>query len=158
MSGRDQASDGGDVGIDILVGLILIAISLLALFWLIPVHTEGVSSQNDLPPAFFPSAAATVVLVLATALIGHRLIRRPDVPRTLPGSQILLEIGIWSTIALFAVLALPVIGFLPVSALLILAGGWAAHYRRWRVLVPLAILFPAVVDFSAWQIFTVALP
>ena len=53
---------------DIISGLVLAALSLFLLVWLIPANTSPPQSENNLSPAFLPTVAAIVMLVLASLL------------------------------------------------------------------------------------------
>lgn len=143
---------------EIAAAFVLMAAALFALIWLIPNNTEPARSELDISPAFFPMLAAGLVLVLSAAMIVVRMTRTLPSTIDLPGPAILAEIAIWCGAGLAIWFVLPVIGFIPTSVIVVVLGGLATGYRRWWVLILLAILFSLFVDFGAWQIFTVDLP
>ncbi len=150
--------DGSGAAIDIAAGGVLAIAAGICLLWLIPEHTQPGTSDDDIAPGSFPTLAALIVLVLALAMMAHRLVRRPALAAELPGLHIAAEIGIWAAIASAVVVALPLAGFLPTAMALILTGGLAARYRTWWAVGLLAFVFPFVVDAGAWHLFTVDLP
>jgi hypothetical protein len=91
-------------------------------------------------------------------MIVVRLTRAVQSTVELPGPAILVEIVIWWGAGLAIWFVLPVIGFIPTSVIVVVLGGLATGYRRWWVLITLAVVFSLFVDFGAWQIFTVDLP
>ncbi len=157
MAGEEKPDSSG-VAIDIAAGGVLAIAAGSCLFWLIPEHTQPATNANDVAPGFFPTLAAVIVLILALALMAHRLVRRPVQVAELPGLLIIAEIGMWAVLAMAVVIALPTIGFLPTAMALILIGGLAARHRPWWMVGLLALVFPFVVDIGAWHLFTVDLP
>jgi hypothetical protein len=143
---------------EIAVAFVLMAAALFALLYLIPNNTEPARSELDISPAFFPMLAAGLVLGLSAAMIVVRLTRAVQSTVELPGPAILVEIVIWCGAGLAIWFVLPVIGFIPTSVIVVVLGGLATGYRRWWVLITLAVVFSLFVDFGAWQIFTVDLP
>ncbi|MGB7244736.1 MAG: tripartite tricarboxylate transporter TctB family protein [Sulfitobacter sp.] len=143
---------------EIAAAALLVGAALFALLWLIPNHTQAPTTANDVSPAFFPRLAALVVLFLALTMIAVRLTRNVVASVNLPGPAILREMLIWAVAGVVIFILLPVIGFVPTSTLTIAVAAAAAGYRRWLVIAVLAIAFSFLVDFGAWQIFTVDLP
>ncbi len=143
---------------EIAAAFILMVAALFALFWLIPNHTEPARSELDISPAFFPMLAAGLVLALSSAMIVVRLARRVVTSVELPGPAILVEIAVWLGAGMAIWFALPAIGFIPTSVVVVTLGGLAIGYRTWWVLVLLAVSFSIIVDVGAWQVFTVDLP
>ena len=143
---------------EIAAALVLMAAALFALLWLIPNHTEPARSELDISPAFFPMLAAGLVLMLSFAMIAVRLTKAVAASIDLSGPAILTELAIWCGAGLAIWFALPAIGFILTSIAVVVLGGLATGYRNWWVLGTLALLFSVVVDFGAWQIFTVDLP
>ena len=143
---------------EIAAAFVLMAGALFALLWLIPNNTEPARSELDISPAFFPMLAAGLVLGLSAAMIVVRLTRAVQSTVELTGPAILVEIVIWCGAGLAIWFVLPVIGFIPTSVIVVVLGGLATGYRRWWVLITLAVVFSLFVDFGAWQIFTVDLP
>ena len=147
-----------DVRVEIAAAIVLMAAAVFALFWLVPNHTEPASSELDIAPAFFPMLAAGVVLVLSFAMIVVRLTRQVTSSVELSGKTILREAALWCATGVLIWFALPVIGLISTSILVVLLGGFVTGYKRWWVLATLAVVFSVLVDFGAWQIFTVDLP
>lgn len=143
---------------EIAAALVLTAAALVALVWLIPNNTEPARSELDISPAFFPMLAAGLVLVLSLAMIAVRLTRAVKASVTMSGPSILGELAVWCCAGVGIWFALPVIGFIPTSIVVVVLGGLATGYRKWWVLAVLAVLFAVIVDFGAWQVFTVDLP
>lgn len=143
---------------EIAAAFVLIAAALFAIFWLIPNNTEPARSELDISPAFFPMLAAGLVLMLSLTMVVVRLTRTIAANVALSGPAILAELAIWCGAALAIWLALPAIEFIPTSIAIVILGGVATGYRNWWVLGTLAILFPIIVDFGAWHVFTVDLP
>lgn len=143
---------------EIAAAAVLAAAAAFAMIWLIPAHTQPASSDLDIAPAFFPMLAASIVLVLSLAMIVVRLTRDVASLVTFSARRVLVELVIWAGVALAIRLALTSLGFLPTAILVVALGGIAVGFRRWWVLGLLAVVFSAVVDVGAWQIFTVDMP
>lgn len=154
----NETDGGASAAIDIAAGLVLVALATFALVWLIPTHVTGKSAGSDVSPAFFPTVAATIVLVLSLGMVAHRLIRSGHRGGWLRGQAILKEIGAVVIYAVVVAVLLPAIGFVATAALVIIAGGVIARYQKWRALIVLAIVYPLLVRYGAWAIFTVELP
>lgn len=137
---------------------VLAVASLFCLLWLVPNHTQAAMSPGDISPAFFPMAAALTVLILCVGMFLSRLTKSSATPADLSGMTILSETGIWLVAATALFIVLPVIGFIPTSIATIALSSIAIHYKRWWIIAVLAVAFTLVVDFGAWQIFTVDLP
>lgn len=146
---------------DIAAGLVLVALSLTALLWLIPQHTEAVASGFDIAPGLFPNLAAGVVLLLALAHTAQQLWRRKPVardPSAPTGGRILAELAIWAFVAIAALAGLTRIGFVATAALVIALGMVAAGARSWLLIGAVTVAVPLVIDWTAWTVFTVDLP
>ena len=153
-----MADSRAAVRTEIAAALVLMGAAVFALLWLIPNHTEPARSELDISPAFFPMLAAGLVLVLSLAMIVVRLTRQIVASVELSGPAILGEVAIWGGAGLAIWFALPALGFIPTSILVVVLGGFAAGYRMWWLLAALAVVFSVIVDIGAWQIFTVDLP
>lgn len=163
-------SSGGDGGAgapgaraavdDALAGALLAVLAVLALVWLIPANTASVIGEYDVSPTFFPELTATVVLLLAIALLlsGLARMRRPAEGARSSAGHALLEFGAWSVAATLAVLGIAKLGFVVTAAALIAAAMLLAGRRTWYVIAIAAIGFPLLVDAVAWWVFTVDLP
>ena len=143
---------------EIAAAAVLVAAGLFALLWLVPNHTQPAMSENDISPAFFPALSAMTVIALALGMIVVRLTRAVATAVSLSGPGIMLELAVWTAAALAMFLALPVIGFVPTTVIVIVLGAWAIGFRRWLFITLFAIGFAVIVDLGVWQIFTVDLP
>ncbi len=150
----DLASPGGR-GIDIAAGLCLAALSLFALLWLIPNHTQPADSQFDVAPGFFPNLAAGTVLFFSLVLLARRWRQTPSGGG---GFQVISEIATWSALAVAIMLALSTLGFLVMAPVVIAGAMLFSGNRTWWLIAAMAIVFPLAVEGAAWLIFTVDLP
>ena len=158
----DIAAGGSDdtPGVDIAAALFLAGLSLLAILWLIPANTEAGDGGYDVTPAFFPTLAASVVLVLSVVLAVSRLwkARAKSGPISGNGLVILVEIVVWAVYATAGLWAISTIGFLVAAPVLIATAMLAAGNRNPLMILALSVVFPFIVDQAAWLIFTVDLP
>ena len=73
----DTASNIEDIGqndgLDIVAGLVVAFLSVIAIFWLIPTETETVESDYDVSAAFFPYLAGWATLGLSFLLVLSRM-------------------------------------------------------------------------------------
>ncbi|MFK7751871.1 MAG: tripartite tricarboxylate transporter TctB family protein [Sedimentitalea sp.] len=143
---------------DLTAAAVLAAAALVCLLWLIPNHTEPPYSENDIAPAMFPMISAALVLILSVGLGLTAVMRPRETGDDLPGRLILLEIAVWCAVGLAIHFALPRLGFVPLAIAIVFLGGFFVRYQKWWLSALLAIGFAVVVDFGAWQIFTVDLP
>jgi len=154
------AGDGGrsQAAIDVAMGIVLAGLAALSLVWLIPTYVGGTADAGDVAPSFFPNLAAWVILVLSLGMVAHRLMRaRPG--NGWPTAKALIAETLCSLAALvFIGMALPHLGYLITSGVVIMLGGLIARYQKWWMLVLVAVLFPLIVKFAAWRIFVVELP
>lgn len=168
MSVDDQTSGDGDAApafdsakdplVDLVAGCVLAASALLALFWLIPAHTQPALSEFDVAPGFFPNMAAGAVLALSTVLIIVRFRTLRQAMVSGDRTFILVDIAIWSFVGLATIGGMQTIGFVWTAPVLIAAGMVFSGCRTLWLIAVLAIAFPVIVDFAAWHIFTVELP
>ena len=151
----DLEGEQPGTAVDIVSGLVLIAFCLFALLWLIPAEVTGKSSGSDVSPAFFPRLSIVVILFLSLGLVAHRLYTAGRDATWDRGRLALGETAATLGFALFVGILLPLIGFWPTSAVVIVVGGMIARYQKWWPLILLAVLFPLIVKYGAWAIFTV---
>ncbi|MEM1047916.1 MAG: tripartite tricarboxylate transporter TctB family protein [Pseudomonadota bacterium] len=160
--GGDAANGPAETGApatDIVAGLILAVLAVLALVWLVPGHVERSLSDHDVQPGFFPNLAAGVVLVLSLGLVVQRFLREGKRRSAFgQGRFVPLDLAIWVLVAGLAMLGLNTVGFLVVAPLLIAAGMLFAGCRKIWLVAAVAVLFPVLVDQAAWHVFTVDLP
>ncbi len=157
MSKVDEADDTalGGRSVDIAAGLSLAVLSLVALFWLIPNHTQPADSQFDVAPGFFPNLAASVVLLLSVVLVARRW---GQTPTGGGGVRILAELGVWSALAVAIMLALSNLSFLIMAPAVIAGAMLFSGNRTWWLILVMAVVFPLAVEGATWVIFTVDLP
>jgi putative tricarboxylic transport membrane protein len=153
---------------DILSGLVLAALSLFLLVWLIPANTSPPQSENNLSPAFLPTVAAIVMLVLATllALVSWTTERADgDRPHEEFGEEArgiglaeATDIAVWSAFSFAMMVGFLTIGFIPTAvpalALMMIYTG----ARGPVTIAAVAIAVPVAIQQVAWHAFTVQLP
>lgn len=146
---------------ELAAGAVLIGLSLLALFWLIPNHTGEATSDLEVAPGFFPQIAAVSLLVLSVLLVGHRIARFPNLRNIRPatgGVAVLAEIAILAAGGLLVAWALGAVGYLVVAPAVMLAGLLAGGERRWWVIALVIASVTAATWFGADLLFGVVLP
>ena len=159
MTDADDADDDAGAssrGVDIAAGLCLAALSVLALVWLIPTHTQPADSQFDVAPGFFPNLAAGAVLLLSGLLLLRRWGQASG--GSGGGLRIVLELVVWCALSVAVMLALSHIGFLVMAPVVIAGAMLFSGNRNWWLIAAMTIIFPLVVKWAAWFIFTVDLP
>jgi hypothetical protein len=153
---------------DIASGLVLAVFALLLIVWVIPANTSPPHSEGNLSPAFLPTVAASVMLVLSALLAVTSWFARADEPAA-PHEEFGEEarglglaesgdIAVWSLFG-WAMMA----GFLTIGFLATAMAGLAAMMlyagERNRVAIPLvAIALPLALQQIAWHAFSVQLP
>ncbi|HSG94826.1 MAG TPA: tripartite tricarboxylate transporter TctB family protein, partial [Afifellaceae bacterium] len=151
--GRPLLASGDEDGLmhrtDLMVGIIVLAICVF--FYAVTFGFDEVSvmlSQN-VPPEFYPRSVLIIIMLLALGLPFEHVVHkrrgesidseRVERVKRLP----------YLTAGLFLVLisAMPVIGTLlsTVGVCLALPVLWGA--RRWRLIIPFAIIFPLAVAY-----------
>ena len=146
---------------ELAAGAVLIALSLFALFWLIPNHTGEAAGDLEVAPGFFSRVAASALLVLSVLLVGHRLIRFPKLRNIRPktgGGAVLTEIAVLAAGGLLIAWALGAVGYLFVAPAVMLAGLLAGGERRWWVIALVVAGVTAATWFGADLLFGVQLP
>ena len=146
---------------ELAAGAVLIALSLFALFWLIPNHTGEAADDLEVAPGFFPQVAAWSLLVLSVLFVGHRLIRFPALRKIRPetgGAAVLSEIAILAAGSLLVAWALGAAGYLVVAPAVMAAGLLAGGERRWWAIVLVIAGMTAATWFGADLLFGVQLP
>ena len=157
----NPASDGPGPRQEIAAGAVLIALSLFALFWLIPNHTGEATSDLEVAPGFFPQVAAGALLVLSILFVGHRLLRFPKLRAIRPatgGFAVLTEIAILAAGTLVVAWALGAAGYLVVAPAVMAAGLLAGGERRWWAIGLVIAGMTAATWFGADLLFGVQLP
>ena len=158
MTGGAGRVGGSRAATDSMVAAVLAAAAAFALVWLIPENTQPAMSEHDAAPGFFPSVAASIVLVLSLGLIVHRALRRPALPSMPSGRIVLAEAAIWSGLSVAVIAGLSRLGFVPTAVALVAIGMLAAGCRSRILLIAIPVLFPLIASQGAWHLFTVELP
>lgn len=158
MEPDENEAEPGSAAIDVGFAIFLIALALVALFWLIPAGVSTRVRGNDITPAFMPRLSAMAVIALSLAMIVHRLLRET---LTAPGRAARNLVGdtvVMSAAAILVMLGLSHLGFVVTAMAIVLVGGLVARHRpRWW-LVLLAVLFAPAVNVAVWRLFLVDLP
>ena len=162
-TGAGPAPDSNPAGVrqEIAAGAVLIALSLFALFWLIPNHTGEAAGDLEVAPGFFPQIAVWSLLVLSVLFVGHRLIRFPGLREIRPetgGAAVLVEIAVLAAGSLLVAWALGAVGYLVVAPAVMAAGLLAGGERRWWVIALVVAGVTAATWFGADLLFGVQLP
>jgi len=158
----DTTSDieviGENDGVDIVAGLVVAFLSVIAIIWLIPTETETVESDYDVSAAFFPYLAGWATLGLSFLLVLTRIrgIRRCLRNRT--GRIVIFESIVWSIIAGGIYYGLTTIGFLWTMPLLIASAMVLSGNKTWWLIGLTSVAFPFLVHQLVWWVFTVNLP
>lgn len=153
---------------DILSGLLLTALALVLLVWVIPANTSPPQSEMNLSPAFLPSLAAIVMLVLAALLALVTWLSNRDDTGDLHeefgteargiGLPELADIAIWSAFAVAMMAGFLTIGFLLTAIAALVLMMLYAGERNPLAIVAVAIAVPLALQQIAWHAFTVQLP
>jgi len=149
---------GKDDAMDIVAGLFLALLAVIALVWIIPSHTETTSSDYDVSAAFFPYLAVWTTFGFSILLIISRLLKPQRLQGKLIDRRILIEVVCWSGISIIIFGGLAFIGFTWTMPLLVASAMIFSGSRRWWLIGLLSIAFPILVDQLIWLIFTVDLP
>ena len=149
---------GKDDAMDIVAGLFLALLAVIALVWIIPSHTETTSSDYDVSAAFFPYLAVWTTFGFSILLIISRLLKFQRLKGNLIDRRILIEVVCWSGISIITFGGLAFIGFAWTMPLLVASAMIFSGNRTWWLIGLLSIAFPILVDQLIWLIFTVDLP
>lgn len=171
LAGNQPASS---LRIDALSAIALIALSGVALAWLIPTQISTEVGQYDLSPSFFPSMGVWIVLTLAVLLLAvrtvellhrslqHKFVRAPESQavetKAVSLRSIATEFFAWTIAGSAVFYLLPIAGFLPTAILIVMLGARVCGRRDWIPGIALGVVFCWLVQAGAWSFFTVALP
>ena len=144
-----QGRDGLVHRTDFIVALIVLAIC--AFFYIATTTFEEVSNMlaQNIPPEFFPRGVLTIIMVLALVLpFEHILLRRQGKNIDSDRSERVKRMPYLSAGLLFlSIVAMPYVGTLLSTIGICFALPLLWGERRWRLIVPFAIIFPLVVAF-----------
>lgn len=137
------------------IGLMLLAISLLLLVWLIP---EGIPQpsrlrEGQLSPRFWPLVAVMVMAISGLVLTALAWFEKgqgmaseaEEGDELLPFGKAMAGLTVGLLLLAGYYLAMARLGMVVASMLGILALGLAYGERRWRVLIPVALVLPVVL-------------
>ena len=146
---------------DLITGVFLLSLSLLFYFYLIPVHivTFVDESNPTLRADFLPRIFAVVLALLSLLLISGALKSgEPRDEEKVTSVRAVYQVAVVGVAACVYIYAQGVVGFL-VSAPFFL-GGLIFFFgtRAWRKVVPIAILFPLILNYFFWYSFQILLP
>ena len=154
----DDTHRGAGPRLDFFSGLVLTAVSLVALIWVIPAAVPGEASSGEVAPSFFPNLTAGVVLVCSVALV---VANRAAVNTRLgpEGWRILAELAGWTIFAVTLWLMLRHLGFVAASVIATAVFTLVSRYRGRLWLVGLiAITLPVALRFGVEALFGINLP
>ena len=158
----DTASNIEDIGqndgLDIVAGLVVAFLSVIAIFWLIPTETETVESDYDVSAAFFPYLAGWATLGLSFLLVLSRIRGIRGCLRNRTGRIVIFESTGWSIIAGGIYYGLATIGFLWTMPLLIASAMVLSGNKTWWLIGLTSVAFPFLIHHLVSWVFTVSLP
>ncbi len=162
MSDAETTDTGsGSSVLNIVAGLLLAAVSVCLLIVIIPDNIGQATGKNDISPSLFPTMAAWLLLALSLALVAvhsTKLRNRGLDTAGRHGGWILAEAGVWMLIATLTYTGLQTVGFLVVTAALIVIAALACGYRNFWMIGGLALAMPLITSQLAWLVFQVQLP
>lgn len=153
---------------DIIAGLLLACLAVILLAWVIPSNTSPPQSTGNLSPAFLPSAAAIVMLVLSLLLAlvtGFSRSDREESPHEEFGAEArgigwreALDIATWCGFAVLMMIGFMTVGFLPTAIPALVAMMLYTGDRNWIAIGAIAVTVPVILQQIAWHAFSVQLP
>jgi hypothetical protein len=161
---KADTDDGGDSApiTDLVSAFSLALLAIFTLVWLIPNHTDAAAANYDVSPAFIPKVSAYGVLALSLVQFALALRRRGlaagHVTRGMCQWHNVLDPLAWAFICTSIYFGITFLGFLIAGPIILGLCLFAAGQRSWIVFTIMALGFPALLKFAAWQIFTVNLP
>ena len=145
-------------GLDIVAGLVVAFLSVIAIVWLIPTETETVESDYDVSAAFFPYLAGWATLGLSFLLVLSRIRGIRGCLRNRTGRIVIFESTGWSIIAGGIYYGLATIGFLWTLPLLIASAMVLSGNKTWWLIGLTSVAFPFLIHHLVSWVFTVSLP
>ncbi len=158
MSETTEEDRGARRRLDLISALVLVAASLVALLWIIPVYVPGEGSRGGVAPSFFPNLTAGVVLVCAIVLV---VVNRGGFALRLgaEGWRTLAELLGWGVLSVALWLLLRHAGFIVAS---IVGTGVLTVVARYRgkLWLPalIAVLLPVALYYAVAGLFDIFLP
>ncbi|QTF93803.1 tripartite tricarboxylate transporter TctB family protein [Halomonas sp. BM-2019] len=140
---------------EISIGLFVLALSFLLIVFLIP---EGVPQpsrlrEGQISPRFWPLIATSILLISGLVLTAMAWFEKEkgmasdaeDGDEPLPPMQAVTGLVVGCVLLAGYLWAMTRVGMVVASALGILLLGYAYGERRWRILVPVALLLPVAL-------------
>ena len=155
--------------LNLITGLVLIALCLAVIIWLIPFQIDArEADQAGMSPRFFPYISAIVLLLLATlltAINGFKIWRHQESADEESEENEILGFGrkevanlMFMTLGVVVFMTLmKYTGFLVSSAILLFVTMYLAGVRRYPLFL-VAIVFPFAIKQLFWHLFEVYLP
>ena len=148
--------------------LLLIALSLIGLFWIVPTYTTPATAENDISPAFVPSLALCVIggyslILLISALklpagIASELDDEFGAEATGVDRRVLLNTLILCAVSALTWLLINFVGFEPAAMLLVAAIMLYVGVRNWIAIGLTAVVAPIVLSLCTYYFFSTQLP
>ena len=166
-----EGTSGADLTrVNLISGLSLVAIGLLAVLWLIPVYVpveEGISA--GLSPAFMPRLAAAAVVLLGAGIVAsavRQLSSRGAGAQEESEENETLAFGRPEIVNLLALAAVSTAymllfvygGFVASCALLLAFAIYVTGFRRIVPLLAIALCFPIALEQILWHALDIPLP
>jgi len=129
--------------IDALIGFIVIVLSSLILFVLIPTIPQDIfqTGRKSISPEFFPTVIAIAMMVFGTILIITSYLAPSAGKESEPkiGKKELFRVFLVASTGLFYVLLMYLIGYLIPSIVILAFLLWLYGENRWTVIFPLTV-------------------
>lgn len=153
---------------DIISAIVLTVIAGLLLVWIIPANTSPPQSEGNLSPAFLPSLAAGILLILAMVLGMTSWSRgRSEVDELHEefgaeahgiGLQDVADLAIWCGFAVAVMFGFETIGFVATAIPALVAMMLFSGQRNWLAVGGVAVAVPLAIQQIAWHAFNVQMP
>ncbi|MEW5911368.1 MAG: tripartite tricarboxylate transporter TctB family protein [Thermodesulfobacteriota bacterium] len=150
--------DGKGLNRDVILGLGLLAFSLLILLWLIP---SGVEVQQAggmaVTPTFFPYGVTAVLAVLSLALVVKGF-AAPSSAESAGEKKFSLAVVIIILLLLASFYGLEYLGMVPTGILAVILLVRLFNYRNWPRTIIFAVVFVLLLFFFFEQVAQVDIP
>lgn len=149
--------------------LILIPLSLIGLFWLIPNHTVPPTAVDDISPGFVPSLALGVVLGYSLILLIRELRKKLEpndseldeefgAEATGVDRQVVMNTVLLTLVSVATWLGIKYVGFEPAMTVLIASTMYYVGNRNWLLIGMCAVIAPIVLSLCTLHFFSTELP
>ena len=154
--------------LDLVSSMVILVLSGIALFWLIPNHVPTRHDAGDLPPNLIPMLSAGI-LAFAALLLGISAWRKKDTETDDDqkgeafeemgfGLNELGNLAILLAASGVYWLILKHVGFEVASGVLLVAGMWYGGLRKIWIIVGTAVIIPLFISQVAWYTLHIKLP